>query len=130
MANYSLRIKRSAAKEIEALPPKDRRRIVAKIQALAGNPRPVGPEKLSGEDKYRLRQGDYRILYEIIDAELVVTVAEGFEVLSNGKLIRRQANSAEKTVTFHWLQDKPHVSYLVSLAAVSMASSRAIVAPA
>src|SRR5579871_4442805 len=47
--------------------------------------------------------------------ELVVTVAEGFEVLSNGRLVRRQANPAEKTVTFHWLQDKPHVSYLISL---------------
>jgi aminopeptidase N len=47
--------------------------------------------------------------------ELIVTVAEGFEVLSNGKLLSRQANAAEKTVTFHWLQDKPHVSYLVSL---------------
>ncbi|NOT08803.1 MAG: type II toxin-antitoxin system RelE/ParE family toxin [Gemmatimonadales bacterium] len=74
MASYSLRIKRSAAKEVEALPPKDRRRVVAKIEALAANPRPSGCEKLSGEEKYRLRQGDYRILYEIIDTELVVTV--------------------------------------------------------
>lgn len=47
--------------------------------------------------------------------ELVVTVAEGFEVLSNGKLVERKANPAEKTVTFHWRQDKPHVSYLVTL---------------
>ena len=47
--------------------------------------------------------------------ELIVTVAEGFEVLSNGKLMSRQANPAEKTVTFHWLQDKPHASYLVTL---------------
>jgi aminopeptidase N len=47
--------------------------------------------------------------------ELVVTVAEGFEVLSNGKLVGRQTNPAEKTVTFHWLQDKPHPSYLVTL---------------
>ncbi len=76
MASYSLRIKRSAAKEIEALPPKDRRRVVTKIEALASNPRPSGCEKLSGEEKYRLRQGDYRILYEIIDAALVVTVVK------------------------------------------------------
>ena len=76
MASYSLRIKRSAAKEIEALPPKDRRRVVAKIEALVSNPRPSGCERLSGEEKYRLRQGDYRILYEIIDAELVVTVVK------------------------------------------------------
>lgn len=76
MASYSLRIKRSAAKEIEALPPKDRRRVVTKIEALASNPRPSGCEKLSGEEKYRLRQGDYRMLYEIIDAALVVTVVK------------------------------------------------------
>ncbi len=76
MASYSLRIKRSAAKEIEALPPDDRRRVVAKIASLAGNARPPGSEKLSGEDKYRLRQGDYRILYEIGDTELVVTVVK------------------------------------------------------
>ena len=76
MASYSLRIKRSAAKEIEALPPKDRRRVVTKIETLTSNPRPPGCEKLSGEEKYRLRQGDYRILYEIIDAELVVTVVK------------------------------------------------------
>jgi aminopeptidase N len=47
--------------------------------------------------------------------ELVVTVAEGFEVLSNGKLVERRDNPADKTVTFHWLQDKPHPSYLVTL---------------
>ncbi|MGH7593119.1 MAG: type II toxin-antitoxin system RelE family toxin [Gemmatimonadales bacterium] len=74
MANYSVRIKRSAAKEIEALPPKDRRRTVTKIEGLARNPRPLGCEKLSGQEKYRLRQGNYRILYEIVDRELLVTV--------------------------------------------------------
>lgn len=76
MASYSIRIKRSAAKAIEALPLKDRKRMVSRIQSLADNPRPVGSEKLSGQDKYRLRQGDYRILYEIIDTELVVTVVK------------------------------------------------------
>jgi aminopeptidase N len=47
--------------------------------------------------------------------ELVVTVPEGFEVLSNGKLEERKANGADKTVTFHWKQDKPHAAYLVTL---------------
>ena len=65
---------RSAAKELERVPAKDRQRMVARIRSLAGNPRPVGAEKLSGEDKYRLRQGDYRILYEIADSALIVTV--------------------------------------------------------
>jgi len=65
---------RSAARELEAVPLKDRRRIAARIALLAAEPRPVGCEKLSGEEKFRLRQGDYRILYEIVDQELVVTV--------------------------------------------------------
>ena len=74
MANYSVRIKRSAAKELESIPLKDRRRIIHRINSLGTDPRPPNSEKLSGEEKYRLRQGDYRILYEIIDRELVVTV--------------------------------------------------------
>lgn len=65
---------RSAAKELEKVPTADRRRIVKEIRALGVNPRPAGCEKLSGDDKFRLRQGDYRILYEIGDAELIVTV--------------------------------------------------------
>lgn len=76
MASYRLVIRRSAGKEIEALPSRDRRRVVTKIQGLAANPRPAGCEKLSGEEKYRLRQGDYRILYEIADRELIVTVVK------------------------------------------------------
>lgn len=56
------------------MPLQDRRRIVTRIQGLETDPRPPGSEKLSGEEKYRLRQGDYRILYEILDQELLVTV--------------------------------------------------------
>ena len=76
MASYKLLIKSSAAKELEALPAKDRSRIVARIEALAGNPRPPGSEKLSGEEKYRLRQGDYRVLYSIQDASATVTIVK------------------------------------------------------
>jgi mRNA interferase RelE/StbE len=74
VASYSVLITRSAAKELERVPTKDRRRIVAKIRTLGENPRPPGSEKLTGDEKYRLRQGDYRILYEIADTELIVTV--------------------------------------------------------
>lgn len=74
MASYSVSFTRSAAKELENVPIKDRRRIVIRIGNLADDPRPMGAEKPSGDDKYRLRQGDYRILYEIRDAELIVTV--------------------------------------------------------
>ena len=76
MASYSIEIKRSAAKELSQLPPKDRGRIVARIQALADDPRPVGAEKLSGQDRYRVRQGAYRILYEIEDQVLRIMVVK------------------------------------------------------
>lgn len=71
-------IKKSAAKELQSVPgKKDRQRIVERIRALAGDPRPSGAEKLSGtRDKYRLRQGDYRILYEIEDDVLIVYVVK------------------------------------------------------
>lgn len=76
MASYRILIKRSAAKELERLPLKDRRRIVRRIEDLAATPRPVGAEKLSGEEKYRARQGDYRILFTIDDAERTVMVVK------------------------------------------------------
>jgi mRNA interferase RelE/StbE len=76
VADYKLFIKPSAGKEIEALPKQDRRRIVAKISSLSRGPRPPGCEKLSGQDRYRLRQGDYRILYEIQDLALIVVVVK------------------------------------------------------
>jgi len=74
VASYSVLVTRSAAKEIEDVPSKDRSRIVARIAALASEPRPVGVEKLSGAEQYRVRQGNYRILYFIADDVLVVTV--------------------------------------------------------
>ena len=77
MANYRLLIKPSAVKEIEAIPSKqDRRRLVERIARLAENPRPFGSEKLSGQEKYRLRQGRYRILYLIEDQNLLVFVVK------------------------------------------------------
>jgi mRNA interferase RelE/StbE len=76
MASYKISIKRSAAKELEKIVLADRRRIVEKIRELASDPRPHGCKKLSGQEKYRLRQGDYRILYEIHDDELIVVLVK------------------------------------------------------
>ena len=76
MASYSLLIKASAAKELEATPKKDRKRLAERIRGLATAPRPAGSEKLSGEEKYRIRQGDYRILYLIEDARSTVTIVK------------------------------------------------------
>jgi len=75
VARYSLRIKRSARKELESIATKaDRRRIIKRIQSLAEDPRPPGALKLSGLERYRIRQGRYRILYTIEDAVLIVQV--------------------------------------------------------
>ena len=76
MASYKLVIKRSAAKEIESIGlKKTRQRVVERIRGLAENPRPHGCEKLSGRhSRYRVRQGPFRILYEIKDDELIVYV--------------------------------------------------------
>lgn len=75
MARYSLRIKKSALKELEAIPTKaDRRRVVKRIESLADEPRPRGAQKLSGKERYRVRQGRYRILYSIHDRNLIVYI--------------------------------------------------------
>lgn len=76
MAKYRLEIKRSAVKEIEKLPKQDLKHILKRIHDLAENPRPKDSKKLSGEEKYRIRFGDYRILYLIEDAVLIVYVVK------------------------------------------------------
>ncbi len=76
MARYEILIKPSATKEIEALPRKDRQRVVRRIARLADNPRPPGCEKLSGQGKYRVRQGNFRIIYEIHDQNLLIVVVK------------------------------------------------------
>ena len=76
MARYSVRIKTSAIKELEAISTKrERQRIVRRISGLADDPRPRGCQKLTGgEERYRVRQGRYRIAYSIDDVELLVEV--------------------------------------------------------
>ena len=76
MAEYRLSIKTSAAKEIEALGTKgDRRRVVQRIQQLVAEPRPTGSEKLAGyADRYRVRQGQYRVVYIIDDGLREITI--------------------------------------------------------
>jgi mRNA interferase RelE/StbE len=74
---YKVSIKRSAVKEIEAIPQKkERQRIIRRIGLLAKDPHPPGSRKLSGHDKFRVRQGSYRIVYSIEDNELIVVVVK------------------------------------------------------
>ena len=74
MANYKILIKNSAAKELARLPKKDIQRITSKIKSLSTDPRPHGCEKLSAQERYRIRQGNYRIVYSIEDDKLIVYV--------------------------------------------------------
>jgi mRNA interferase RelE/StbE len=74
--SYSLLIKKSAEKELRGLQKADLARIVERIRSLAQQPRPAGCEKLSGQDRYRVRQGDYRIVYSVDDKQKVLEVVK------------------------------------------------------
>jgi mRNA interferase RelE/StbE len=74
VASYSLLIKPSASRELEALPRNQRRRVVARIQSLSTAPHPPGCEKLAGHELHRVRQGDYRVLYSVADDEARIVV--------------------------------------------------------
>ncbi len=76
MAEYKIFFRKSVKKDISGIPQKDLNRILEKIKSLALDPRPAGCEKLSGQEKYRLRQGKYRIIYSIQDYELTVWVVK------------------------------------------------------
>jgi mRNA interferase RelE/StbE len=76
MANYKIVFRESIAKDLRAIPNKDVTRILRRIDELAQEPRPPGSEKLTGEEKYRIRQGNYRILYTIEDEIVTVTIVK------------------------------------------------------
>jgi mRNA interferase RelE/StbE len=76
MASYELVFKKSAAKDLRDIPKADVKRILQRIRSLADDPRPAGCEKLSSLERYRLRQGVYRIIYEIDDDRAVVIVVK------------------------------------------------------
>ncbi len=76
MAKYNIEIKKSAAKEIKKLPAKNINGVIKILDELAGNPRPEGCLKLSNNEKYRIRFGVYRMLYEIYDDRLLIIVVK------------------------------------------------------
>lgn len=76
MAKYKLLFKKSVARDLRALPKKDVALILKRLDALARDPRGPGCEKLSGRERYRVRRGNYRIVYEIIDEMLIVVVVK------------------------------------------------------
>jgi mRNA interferase RelE/StbE len=76
MEKYRIFLKRSAEEELACLPEKELRKVIARIQGLSENPRPERCLKLSAQERYRLRQGDYRIVYSIDDRDRIVMVVK------------------------------------------------------
>ncbi len=76
MAKYSLRFKKSVAKDFRNIPKKDIKRLLKCVELLRIDPRAVGCIKLSGQERYRVRQGVYRIVYEIQETELIIMVVK------------------------------------------------------
>ena len=76
MAKYEIVLRKSVRKDLEPIPKRDVRRILDDIAELAKDPRPPQSRKLSGSEKYRLRCGVYRVLYEIQDAILIVCIVK------------------------------------------------------
>ena len=76
MANYKILIKPSAVKELKSIPQKTLQKITDRIQNLSEDPRPTKCEKLAAQEKYRVRQGNYRIIYSIDDTEKTVLVVK------------------------------------------------------
>lgn len=76
MAKYEIVLRKSVRKDLEPIPKRDVQRILADIADLANDPRPPQSRKLSGSEKYRLRCGVYRVLYEIQDAVLIVCIVK------------------------------------------------------
>jgi len=74
MAVYELFFKKSVFMDFKSIPKKDLQKILERIESLAGNPRLPGSKKLAGQERYRLRQGRYRILYSIQDQELTIWI--------------------------------------------------------
>lgn len=76
MAEYKIFFKISVEKDLRNIPREEIRKILQKIDSLTSNPRPPGSEKLTGQERYRIRQGRYRILYSIEDNDLIVWVVK------------------------------------------------------
>ena len=76
MAAYNIFFKKSVEKDFKSVPKKDLKRILDRIKMLAENPRPSGCEKLTGQERYRVRQGRYRIVYSIHKNELTIWIVK------------------------------------------------------
>jgi mRNA interferase RelE/StbE len=76
MAQYKVFFKKSVENDFKGIPKNILHKILEKIKNLQDDPRPIGSEKLTGQERYRIRQGTYRIVYSIQDKELTVWVVK------------------------------------------------------
>jgi mRNA interferase RelE/StbE len=97
MASYKIFYMPSTEKDFRRIPKTEQTKIIKRIDSLAVNPRPPGCEKLTVQNKYRIRQGDYRIIYTIIDNELIVWVVK----VGHRKDIYRVSENKTKYTTNH-----------------------------
>ena len=74
MALYKLNFKQSVVKQLRKIANQDVKKIISKIQSLSHDPRPMNAVKLAGKDLFRVRQGDYRIVYQVIDKECIIWI--------------------------------------------------------
>lgn len=105
MARYELRVRPSGAKDLHSLSREDVMHIPVRIEALRDDPRPTGSEKLSAQERYRVRQGNYRIVYGIEEAKVVVEIVkvghrrEGYRYVTGPQ--------CAKSLTFHPITTRP-----------------------
>lgn len=76
MAGYEIYFKESVEKDFRTIPQEDLKKILRRIEALSDDPRPPGHEKLTGQERYRARQGLYRIIYSVQDKELTIWIVK------------------------------------------------------
>ena len=76
MSNYNIAFKKSAVKELKKINKTEAKKIMLKVNELSTDPRPFNSIKLTNENKFRIRIGNYRVLYEIIDEMLIVNIVK------------------------------------------------------
>ena len=97
MGRYKVVFRKSVARDLRRIPNQDLRRILAAIESVSDEPRSPGVEKLSGQERYRVRTGDYRIIYEIKDNEVVVVIVTVIQTLG----------ATENSVEVNWAGASP-----------------------
>jgi mRNA interferase RelE/StbE len=108
MALYKVGYRSSVYKDLRSIPKTERSKILKRIESLAVNPRPYSCEKLTSQNKYRVRQGDYRIIYTIIDNELTIWVVK----VGHRKDVYRVSEEKEKFTAGNSKEKNNKASYI------------------